>query len=313
MRLATFNVENMFERPSIMNLPTWEAGEKVLQDFARISDLIQKQQYSNNDKQEMLTIMKRNSGLATKGESKHILLNEIRGEFLKKQQGTRPAEILANGRNDWIGWFELKRETIKESAIENTARVIHEVNADIFCIIEAENRITVNRFNEIVIPKIGSQQYNHVMLIDGNDIRGIDVGVMTRRSFDIESIVSHVDDFDSDGQVFSRDCPEFHIKTPSGNTILVLVNHFKSKGFGSQIENDKKRKRQSIRVREIYDNRINQGFDYIAIVGDLNDTPNRDPLKPLLGDGSDLIDIMAHDKFTGDGREGTFRNGAKSQ
>jgi endonuclease/exonuclease/phosphatase family metal-dependent hydrolase len=313
MRLATFNVENMFERASIMNLPTWEKGEQVLQDYARISNLIQKEQYSIDDKQEMLKIMKRNSGLLTKGESKHIILREIRGKFLKKQQVNRPAEIIANGRNEWIGWFELKREAVKETAIDNTARVIHEVNADIFCIIEAENRITVNRFNEIVIPRIGSQQYNHVMLIDGNDIRGIDVGIMTRRSFDIESIVSHVDDFDSNGQVFSRDCPEFHIKTPSGNTILVLVNHFKSKGFGSQIDNDKKRKRQAIRVREIYDNRINQGFDYISIVGDLNDTPDRDPLKPLLADGSDLIDIMAHNKFTGDGREGTFGNGAKSQ
>src|SRR5215213_3453498 len=220
MRLATFNVENMFDRPSIMNLPTWNEGGLVLQDFARISDLIQKQQYSNNDKQEMLNIMKRNTGLATKGESKHILLNVIRGKFLKKQQQNRSAEILANGRNDWIGWFELKRETVKETAIENTARVIHEVNADIFCIVEAENRITVNRFNDIVIPKIGSQQYNHVMLIDGNDIRGIDVGIMTRQSFDIQSIVTHVDDIDSEGQIFSRDCPEFTIKTPSGNTIL---------------------------------------------------------------------------------------------
>src|SRR5687767_5839642 len=128
MRLATFNVENMFERASIMNLPSWQEGEQVLQDYANISDLIQKEQYSMNDKQEMLNIMKRNSGLATKGESKHIILREIRGKFLKKQQANRPAEIIANGRNEWIGWFELKRETVKETAIENTARVIHEVN-----------------------------------------------------------------------------------------------------------------------------------------------------------------------------------------
>ena len=58
MRLATFNVKKMFDRQSRMNLPTWADGEKVLQDFARMSDLIQKQQYSNEDKQEMLSIMK---------------------------------------------------------------------------------------------------------------------------------------------------------------------------------------------------------------------------------------------------------------
>ncbi len=313
MRLATFNVENMFDRPSIMNLPSWEEGKHILQDFARISDLIQKQQYSNNDKQEMLDIMERNTGLATRGESKYILLNEIRGKFLKKQQQGSPAEILANGRNDWIGWFELKRETVKETAIENTARVIREVNADIFCIVEAENRIAVNRFNDIVIPKIGGQKYNHVMLIDGNDLRGIDVGIITRQLFDIQSIVTHIDDKDSDEIIFSRDCPEFKIKTSLGNTLLVMVNHFKSKGFGSQNANDRKRKRQAQRVREIYNERLNQGFKYIAIVGDLNDTPNRDPLQPLLGNNSDLIDIMLHDKYRGDGRLGTFRNGTQSQ
>jgi hypothetical protein len=197
LRLATFNVENMFERPAVMNLSSWQDGEKVLNDFSRISNLIQKEDYLDSDKQEMVNIMKRNTGLATNGESKYILLNVIRGKFLKKQQQNRPAEILANGRKEWIGWFELKRETIKETAIENTARVIKEINADVFCIIEAENRITVNRFNELVIPKIEGQKYNHVMVIDGNDNRGIDVGIMTRQSFDIQSIVTHVDDIDT--------------------------------------------------------------------------------------------------------------------
>jgi endonuclease/exonuclease/phosphatase family metal-dependent hydrolase len=312
VRLATFNVENMFERPSIMNLSSWQDGEKVLNDFSRISNLIQKELYLDSDKQEMLNIMKRNTGLATNGESKYILLNVIRGKFLKKQQQSSAAEILANGRKDWIGWFELKRETVKETAIENTARVIKEINADVFCIVEAENRIAVNRFSELVIAKIGGQKYNHIMVVDGNDNRGIDVGIMTRLSFDIQSIVTHVDDTDSQGKIFSRDCIEFNIKTPLGNTLLVLVNHFKSKGFGSQVDNNNRRRRQAKRVREIYDERLNQGFEFVAVVGDLNDTPDSEPLQPLLANGSDLTDIMKHDKFTGDGRLGTHGNGTKS-
>ena len=36
-----------------------------------------------------------------------------------------------NGRSDWIGWFELKRAAVEETAIENTARVISAVNADV--------------------------------------------------------------------------------------------------------------------------------------------------------------------------------------
>jgi endonuclease/exonuclease/phosphatase family metal-dependent hydrolase len=310
MRLATFNVENMFERASIMNLPKWQDGEQVLQDFARLSDLIQNQQYSQNDKDNMLDIMKRHKGLINTSESKHIRLNEIRGRLVKKLRNA-PVVIGVNGRDDWIGWFELKRETVREAAIENTARVIHEVNGDVFCIIEVESRIAANRFNDSVIPKVGGQKFGHVMLIDGNDDRGIDVGVMTRQSFDIKSIVSHVDDTDAQGQIFSRDCAEYKISTPSGNTLLVLVNHFKSKGYGSQTNNDAKRKRQAHRVREVYEQRLNEGFKFIAVAGDLNDTPGRDPLQPLIGNGSTLVELMSHPKFTGDGREGTHGNGTK--
>lgn len=73
---------------------------------------------------------KRHKGLLTKGETKYIRLNEIRGRLLKKPRN-RPVEIGVDGRDEWIGWFELKRETIKEAAIENTARVIRELNSDI--------------------------------------------------------------------------------------------------------------------------------------------------------------------------------------
>lgn len=311
MRLATFNVENMFERASIMNLSDWKEGELVLQDFAVLTNLSEKPQYSMADKKKMLEIMqKRHKGLITSGHSSHIRLNEIRGKLTKKPRNA-PVEIAVNGRDDWIGWFELKREIIKEAAIENTARVIREVNGDVFCIIEVENRIAANRFNESVIPKVGGLKYGHVMLIDGNDDRGIDVGIMTRQPFEIQSIVSHVDDIDAEGRIFSRDCPEYKIITPSKNILLVLVNHFKSKGYGLQNDNDIRRKRQAQRVREIYEERLKEGFEYIVIAGDFNDTPKRDPLKPLLGNNSDLVDVMSHPKFVGDGREGTHGNGTK--
>ena len=89
---------------------------------------------------------------------------------------------------------------------------------------------------------------------------------MTKQSFNIQSIVSHVDDIDSGDRIFSRDCAEYRTRTSSDNTLLVLVNHFKSKGYGSQVDNDRKRTRQAKRVREIYEERLNEGFQFIAIV-----------------------------------------------
>ena len=305
MRLASFNLENMFERPIIMNLPSDEEGRHELADYYHLSDLIQKQLYSQDDKDTILAIMKQYHGLLTTGDSKFIRLIESRGHLTNSKH----TEVDANGRGDWIGWFELKREAVDEIATENTARVINVVNADILCMVEVEDRTAVNRFNNSVIPKVNGQKYSHTMIIDGNDDRGIDVGIMTKQTFDIKSIGNHVDDNDADGQIFSRDCAEYAINTPSNNSLLLLVNHFKSKGYGQPAANDAKRRRQAKRVREIYEEKLSQGIELIAIVGDLNDSPERDPLRPLIGDGSTLVDVMKAPHFISDGRPGTYGDG----
>jgi len=195
---------------------------------------------------------------------------------------------------------------IKATAIENTARVINAVNADVLCVVEVENRVAINKFNENVIPQVGGEKYKHTMVIDGNDGRGIDVGIMTKSSFEISSIGTHVDDSDDEGIIFSRDCAEYTIKTASGNSILLLVNHFKSQSGDASI-NDHKRKRQAKRVREIYEEKLRQEIEFIAVTGDLNIDPSHDSLQPLLGNGSSLLDITKHPKFKSDGLSWTYK------
>ncbi|MGC1853910.1 MAG: hypothetical protein WA659_00830 [Candidatus Aquirickettsiella sp.] len=311
MRLATFNVENMFERPKAMNLETWELGAKILNDFKQLNSLIQKKSYTNKIKSKLLEIMKRHKGLLTNSESTYLRLRDIRGKFIARPKN-KPAEIAASGRSDWIGWFELQKEAIEERAIENTARIIGFLEADILCVVEAENRTCLKRFNDDVLPPVEITSFDHIMLIDGNDMRGIDVGIMTKASYEIIGIYSHVDDVDDTGTIFSRDCAEYEIKTKQGNTLLVLVNHFKSKGYGDAVVSNEKRLRQAKRVRAIYNQRIADGFDYIAIVGDLNAASTDLAMDPLIREGSTLTDIMVHPKFLGDGRPGTHGNGTAS-
>jgi len=311
MRLATFNVENMFERVKAMALDTWAEGKPVLEDHARLNELIQEPAYSAAVKAELLTIMKRHKGLLTKGVSRFIRLRDIRGKLVRRSPG-KPAEIAPSGRADWIGWFDLEKEAVKETATENTARVIGLVDPDLLCVMEAENRITLKRFNDNVLSKVGVVPFDHVMLIDGNDDRGIDVGILATRGCRITRMLSHVDDADAQGTIFSRDCAEYEITTPLGNKLLLLVNHFKSKGYGKAADSAAKRLRQAKRVREIYQARSNEGYDLIAVVGDLNENPTEPPLDPLLRDGSNLTDIMAHPKFSSDGRQGTHGNGTAS-
>jgi endonuclease/exonuclease/phosphatase family metal-dependent hydrolase len=309
MRIASFNVENMFRRAVALNQETWQDGKEILKQYSVINALLQEPVYTDPIKSSILDALEK-LGLKKSNDSKFAILRENRGKLLKRPQ-SGAVKVVADGRTDWIGWVELKTEAVNGIATQMTARVIREVNADIIAVIEAEDRIALTRFNDQLLKPV-TATYDGIMLIDGNDERGIDVGFLTRKPVVVESIVSHVDDMKSGRRIFSRDCVEFTVRVNNTTRILVIVNHFKSKGFGNQADSDAKRKAQAKRAREIYDLRRSQGLNMIAVVGDFNDTPDSDPLKPLLAQGSDLKDIFEHPTFQSDGRPGTFANGTAS-
>ncbi len=313
IRLATFNVENMFERPKVMNLPKWSQGAKALEDYTKLNLLINKPAYSAADKTTIVDLLKKN-GIDRDDDGPNLVLRKIRGTFLKRPKlKAQPVTVVANGRGDWVGWVDLQREVIREIATENAARVFKEVGAHVMAVVEAENRIALQRFNDQLLPYVGGGKYDNVMVVDGNDDRGIDVGLMCRGPCGIASLQSHVDDRDKKGnRIFSRDCPEYEVDYGGNGRLWILVNHLKSKGYGPQPESDARRKVQAKRVREIYESHRKAEHKYVAIVGDFNDYPGHDPLSPLLSAGSDLKDVSQHPKFVGDGRPGTYGNGTES-
>ena len=309
MRIASYNVENMFERAKALNLPTWEAGRPTLERHARINEVLNQPFYGPDDKDEIVKLLK-DLGLAKKDDGgRFAQLRQNRGRLLRRPK-SGGVEIVAGGRDDWIGWVELKTEPVNELATRPTAMVMRDIDADVLGVIEAENRIALKNFSSILLKKVGADPYPHVMVVDGNDDRGIDVGILTKGPWEIISIRSHVDD-DPGAEIFSRDCPEFTLATPSGQRLVVLVNHFKSKGYGTAKESDAKRTLQAERVALIIKRLQDQGEDNIVVLGDLNDTPGSAPLAPLLS-GTSLRDIATHPKFTDDGRPGTYANGTKS-
>jgi endonuclease/exonuclease/phosphatase family metal-dependent hydrolase len=305
MRLASYNVENLFERAKALNQDSWAHGKPILEKFSSLNRLLCKKKYSANDKTKIKTMLV-DLGLEKSDQSEFVLLRQNRGRLLKRGQGG--LEIIANGFEDWIGWLELRREPVNERAMLNTGRVIRDVNADLLAVVEAEDRVALERFCQQIVSQVGGQPYRHAMLIDGNDERGIDVGLLTRKGYDILEIRSHVDAEDASGEIFSRDCPEYLVQTPQGNRLWLLVNHFKSKGFGSQSTSDQRRSRQATRVRELYEALLARGEKFVAVLGDLNDTPDSNPLESLLGNGSNLRDISTHPNFENHGRPGTHGN-----
>src|SRR6185295_17460411 len=89
-------------------------------------------------------------------------LRANRGHFDRQPQDPGEGmEIVATGRASWIGWVELAKEPVDEIATRLTARVINDVHADIMCVVEAEDRPSLVRFNDEMLD--GS--YAQVMLV----------------------------------------------------------------------------------------------------------------------------------------------------
>ena len=233
MRLACYNVENLFDRAKAMNLDSWEDGRPVLDRFAELNSLLGEVTYTDTIKARMAALMLE-LGLEKSDTGPFGILRRNRGGLVKRPRAGG-IEIVAGGRIDWGGSLELRDEPINEHAMRNTARVLIDVKADVFGVVEAESRPVLAAFNREIIAAMGGAPFRHVMVIDGNDERGIDVGLMTREGFPIGPMRSHVDDYAENGEpIFSRDCPEFSVTTPAGNSLIVMVNHFKSKGYGGQ-------------------------------------------------------------------------------
>jgi hypothetical protein len=94
MRIASYNVENLFRRP-------------VLEAFGELQLLFEQPVYSPGDKQRMLTLLG-TLGLTKSDESRWAFLRRSRGQLLRRPK-TGAVEITAAGRDAWIGWLELKR------------------------------------------------------------------------------------------------------------------------------------------------------------------------------------------------------------
>ncbi|MBZ2186314.1 MAG: hypothetical protein K7J46_16505 [Bryobacter sp.] len=95
-----------------------------------------------------------------------------------------------------------------------TAKGGKEFLGRIECLIEVENRDTLDRFNSQVLK---TRRYENFMLIDGNAPRGIDVALPRR--LPLRNMRTLVHDRGGSRKIFSRDCPEYEITLPEGRSL----------------------------------------------------------------------------------------------
>jgi endonuclease/exonuclease/phosphatase family metal-dependent hydrolase len=276
IRVASYNVENLFARPKALDV------RPILEAYEQVNSLMAEPIYTPDIKQTLIDLLVQldvyflnSHGVARRREGeapRWARLRKNRGAFERQPPDeTRGIEIVANGRAEWTGWVELQGDMVCEIATRVTARVIADVNADVLAVIEAEDRPALLRFNRDLL----RHQYGSVMLVDGNDERGLELGLFLRQGLELGALRSHVNLTDAVGTVFSRDCPQYEVNVPSGATLHVLVNHFKSQAGGGGA----KRARQAAAVRRIAQGLVDQG-KHVIVLGDLNEGPAADGLPP---------------------------------
>jgi endonuclease/exonuclease/phosphatase family metal-dependent hydrolase len=310
MRIATFNAENLFTRPVAMNQDEYAIGQPVLNDFHTLNSLLKEAVYTNAIKSQIEALIDKYKLLDRKAKHDRMILREVRGKLWQQHQnGSRT--WLAKGSDDFLGWAELVREAIDDRAIKNTARVLAEVSADIQVLIEIEDRIALQRFHDdVLVPELqkkGLAPFRHVLLMDGNDPRGIDVGLLSR--VPVIAMRSHIELRNASGHpLFPRDSAEFFFDLPNGERLILFANHFSSQGSD---KTGKRRKEQAQKVRALADEAVGVTAN-VVVAGDLNEPPERGNLIALLDD-PELKDAMALDAYAEKATfPGTFHTGSKS-
>jgi endonuclease/exonuclease/phosphatase family metal-dependent hydrolase len=289
-KLATYNLENLFSRPRIFEEDS-ENSSKLLRYADELQAELRKEIF---DHDKIADLEKKLSG--------YVIINDIRGSHKK-----------AKGSNEWFGFVEFVRAELNVQSALNTARVLQVLNADIQIVIEVENRIVLQKFHDDILYKQflqpnGQTGYEYIYVIDGNDERGIDVGIMSK--YEVLSLNSHIHEkTEYNGEIvplFGRDCLEVDVKLPNGKILHLLINHLKSMGYnvpGDFLSNHR-RLAQARRVAEIIQ-KYDLKKDLVVVGGDFNSPPTSPSLAPLLSNPH-LFNV---NETLPEDQRGTYRTG----
>ncbi len=169
------------------------------------------------------------------------------------------------------------------------AKRVKEMNVDVLAVQEVEDIDILKQFNRDQLDSL----YPYVILIEGNDPRLIDVGILSK--FPIGGITSWqkaVHRVNPDQTIFGRDLLEVEIMNESRKQKLFTIfnNHLKSHfvpwyddPVAGELSNNERRTNQSEKIAEIVKERTRPDSRFI-ILGDMNDPPDSACLQPFVAD-----------------------------
>lgn len=186
---------------------------------------------------------------------------------------------------------------VKAKAADATTEIadrIREMDVDILAVQEVEHIEILKQFNRDQLGKL----YPHVVLIEGNDNRLIDVGLMSKRP--LGAITSYQTARHSDDptrRVFGRDLLQVEVLKDNGDKLLTIYNNHLKSHFvpftddpvQGVIDANARRRRQAETISRLVSKQERVGSKFV-ILGDMNDPPESPDLAPMLTiDGHMLV------------------------
>jgi endonuclease/exonuclease/phosphatase family metal-dependent hydrolase len=191
----------------------------------------------------------------------------------------------------------VKSKKVKD--IKILAERILRMDVDVLAVQEVENIDILKEFNRKHLGGL----YTHQVLIEGNDARLIDVGLLSKLPLGaVTSFQTAVHPDRPDKRVFGRDLLEVEIlNSTRSKTLFTLYNNHLKSHFGDEddngqgkIENDMRRRHQAESIQRIVADRMRTDSRYI-IVGDMNDSPIDEPLSAIHTiEGNNLVNALAN-------------------
>jgi len=295
MKIATFNIQNLFHRDrSLLDKPFDDYSAEWAMEIDQLMAKMKRTDKDNQRLRELSCML----GIDNSLQLPYAVVKRKSGFlFLKGMNYSK--ELKAGELTDWNGWIALQNVPIEPLAIENKARIIADINPDILILQEIEDRASLEEFNTILLPKFNCTPFKDSFVVQGNDKRGQEIGILTRKGFEIRSVKSHIFDQDISGRnIFDKDLLEYDIRTKEGNVIFILASHLQE----NWRENDLTeifRREQAERVAEVYKKLLEEGKNYIALVGTLNAASFSNSMIPLLQE-TNLKDVTRHHSFNVD-------------
>lgn len=190
-----------------------------------------------------------------------------------------------------------------------TAEALGATQAEVCALQEVENLVTLTAFDTRYLARWSGGAFEERVLLEGNDTRGIDVGLLSRlpvihyRSHARETYgrlgLKPPNGLSVNDYAFRRDCLEADI-LKDGRVLTLFICHFKSM-FGGRRKTRAIRQAEAQAVRLIIERRFpDPAAAEWVILGDFNDYFERDGhalhdhgLRPLIEDGF-AVDLATH-------------------